>query len=163
MTLSVTKNTVVSFNYTLTDEQGETLDASGERGPMSYLHGAGNIISGLEQALQGRQAGEAFTVTLTPAEAYGERNEANIQRIPLKRLGGGARPRPGQVLALQTQRGPVQVTVVKVGRFSVDVDANHPLAGKTLTFAVEITAVREATAEELSHGHAHGPGGHSHG
>ena len=108
-------------------------------------------------------AGDEFSVTVQPEEAYGARTEANIQRIPLKRLGKMARPEAGQVLGLQTNQGPVQVTVVKVGKFNIDVDANHPLSGQALTFDVEIVSVRDATEEETSHGHAHGPGGHDHG
>lgn len=153
---------VVDFHYTLRNEEGEELDSSREREPMAYLHGAGNIIPGLEKAMEGRVAGEQFEVLVPPGEAYGERTEANVQRIPLKRLGRIPKPQPGQVLGLQTQRGPVQVTVLKVGRFNIDVDANHPLSGQSLNFEVEIIGVREATQEELSHGHAHGPGGHQH-
>jgi FKBP-type peptidyl-prolyl cis-trans isomerase SlyD len=153
---------VVDFHYTLRNEEGEELDSSREREPMSYLHGAGNIIQGLEKAMEGRVAGEQFEVLVPPGEAYGERTEANVQRIPLKRLGRIPKPQPGQVLGLQTQQGPVQVTVLKVGRFNIDVDANHPLSGQSLNFEVEIIGVREAKEEELSHGHAHGPGGHQH-
>lgn len=161
--MKITENKVAEFHYTLTDEQGQPLDSSRERGPMAYLHGAGNIIPGLEKAMEGRVAGDQFSVTVPPEEAYGAGREANIQRIPLKRLGGGPKPRPGQVLTLQTNQGPVQVTVVKVGRFNVDVDANHPLAGQALTFDVEVVSVRDASEEEIRHGHAHGPGGHDHG
>ncbi|MGA0264970.1 MAG: FKBP-type peptidyl-prolyl cis-trans isomerase [Lysobacterales bacterium] len=160
--MNIEDQKVVDFHYTLTNEQGETVESSRERDPMSYLHGANNIIPGLEQAMNGRAAGDTFEVTVQPADAYGERQEANVQRIPLKRLGKIPRPRPGQILGLQTQQGPVQVTVIKVGRFNVDVDANHPLAGQALTFDVEIVGVRDATEEEISHGHAHGPGGHQH-
>ena len=154
---------VVSFHYTLFNEQGQQLESSQGNEPMQYLHGASNIIVGLEQAMAGRLAGDTFSVTVQPADAYGERREGNIQRIPIKRLGNNPRPKPGQVLNFQTNQGPVQVTVVKVGKFNLDVDANHPLAGQVLTFNVEITAVRDATEEETSHGHAHGPGGHNHG
>ena len=161
--MTLEKNTVVEFHYTLRSESGDELDSSRARQPMAYLHGAGNIIPGLEKAMEGRAAGDRFEVTVSPEEAYGMRNEGNVQRIPLKHLGKIPRPRPGQVLNLQTQQGPVQVTVVKVGRFNVDVDGNHPLAGQVLNFEVEIVSLREATEEELSHGHAHGPGGHQHG
>jgi FKBP-type peptidyl-prolyl cis-trans isomerase SlyD len=161
--MTIGKNKVVEFHYSLSNESGDPLDSSRERQPMAYLHGAGNIIPGLEKAMAGRVAGDHFEVTVAPEEAYGVRNEGNVQRIPLKRLGQLARPRPGQVLSLQTQQGPVQVTVVKVGRFNVDVDANHPLAGQVLNFEVDVVSVRDATPEELSHGHAHGPGGHHHG
>jgi FKBP-type peptidyl-prolyl cis-trans isomerase SlyD len=156
---------VVAFHYTLTDEDGETLDTSRERDePMLYLHGAGNIITGLENAMTGRAAGDSFQVSIPPAEGYGERREANVQRVSLKKLGIKAQQlRPGMVLNLQTTQGPASVTVLKVGRFNVDVDANHPLAGRTLNFDVEIVEVRDATEEETQHGHAHGPGGHQHG
>ena len=161
--MTIQENKIVSFPYTLTDAQGEELDSSRERGePMAYLHGAGNIIPGLEKAMLGKSAGDSFNVTVPPEEAYGPRNEKNLQRIPIKRLGKMPKPRPGQILGFQTERGPVQVTVLKVGRFNIDVDANHPLAGQSLTFDVEVTGVRDATQEELSHGHAHGPGGHDH-
>jgi FKBP-type peptidyl-prolyl cis-trans isomerase SlyD len=156
---------VVTFHYTLTGESGEVLDSSHQRGePMVYLHGAGNIIPGLEKALQGRADGEKFTVTVPPEEAYGERRAANVQRLPLKRLGvAPTQLRPGMVLNLQTNKGPAQVTVLKVGRFNVDVDANHPLSGQPLTFEVEIAGIRDSSEDEQQHGHAHGPGGHNHG
>jgi FKBP-type peptidyl-prolyl cis-trans isomerase SlyD len=157
----VEKGKAVSFHYTLTNSEGEQLESSHGNDPMAYLHGANNIIVGLEKAMDGRAAGDTFSVTVPPAESYGERVE-NTQRIPVKRLGGIGKIKKGQVLNLQTSQGPVQVTVVKVGRFNVDVDANHPLAGQELTFDVEITSVRDATEEEVSHGHVHGPGGHHH-
>jgi FKBP-type peptidyl-prolyl cis-trans isomerase SlyD len=162
-TMIVEKSKVVSFHYTLKNEAGEELETSRDKQAMSYLHGANNIIPGLENAMEGRESGDAFSVTVAPEEAYGERREANVQRVPLKRLRGAGKLRPGQILNLQTQKGPVQVTVLKVGRFNVDVDANHPLAGQQLTFDVEITEIRDATKEETKHGHAHGPGGHQHG
>ena len=130
---------------------------------MLYLHGANNIIPGLEKAMEGRKAGDKFEVTVPPGEAYGERKDANVQRLPLKKLGVQANQlQKGMILNLQTNQGPAQVTVLKVGRFNIDVDANHPLAGQSLTFEVEVVEIREATEEELEHGHAHGPGGHSH-
>ncbi len=163
--MNIEDNKVVSFHYTLTNEDGETLDTSRERGePMLYLHGAGNIIPGLEKAMAGKKAGDSFEVAVPPGEAYGERRDANVQRLPLKKLGVKANQlKPGMILNLQTNQGPAQVTVLKVGRFNVDVDANHPLSGHTLNFDVEIVEVRDATEEEQQHGHAHGPGGHDHG
>lgn len=147
---------VVTFHYTLTNDAGDTLDSSRERGePMVYLHGANNIIIGLEKAMAGREAGEAFEVTVPPGEAYGERREANVQRVALKKL--GVKPQqlqPGMILNLQTTQGPAQVTVLKVGRFNVDVDANHPLSGQNLNFDVEILEVRDATEEEAEQGQA---------
>lgn len=156
------KNMVVSFHYTLKNSKGEEMESSRENEPMKYLHGANNIIIGLEKAMQGRAVGDTFSVTVEPEDAYGLRNEKNVQRIPLKRLKGIGRVQAGQILNLKTKQGPVQVTVLKVGRFNVDVDGNHPLAGVQLTFDVEITDIREATEEETTHGHAHGPGGHQH-
>lgn len=153
---------VASFHYTLSNEQGEQIESSRERQPMTYLHGARNIIPGLEQALTGKAAGEQFQVTIAPADAYGERRSDRVQRIPAKHFRDAKHLQPGQMVTIQTRGGPIQATVVKVGRFNVDVDTNHPLAGQTLTFDVEVTAVRDATKEEISHGHVHGPGGVDH-
>jgi len=156
----VEKGKVVTFHYTLKNAAGDELESSRAREPMDYLHGANNIIKGLEKAMEGRAVDDRFSVTVAPEEAYGQRNENNVQRIALKHLKGQGKIRPGQVLNLTTRQGPVQVTVLKVGRFNVDVDGNHPLAGETLTFDVEITAIRDASEEETQHGHAHGPEGH---
>ena len=153
---------VVSFHYTLTNAAGKELESTRERQPMTYLHGAHNIIPGLEKALIGKVVGDCFQVTVEPADAYGEHRPGNIQRIPAKHFRDPRRLEPGQAVSIQTQRGPVQASVVKVGRFNVDVDTNHPLAGQTLTFDVEVTAVRDATDEEISHGHVHGAGGVQH-
>ena len=156
------KDKVVTFHYTLTNAAGEEMESSRESDPMSYLHGANNIISGLEKAMEGHAIKDKFSATLEPEEAYGVRNEKNVQRVPLKRLKGIGKISVGQVLNLKTTNGQVQVTVLKVGRFNVDVDGNHPLAGVQLTFDVEITEIREASEEETKHGHVHGPGGHQH-
>ena len=138
------------------------METSREKDPMSYLHGANNIIPGLEKAMEGHAINDEFSVTVEPEEAYGVRNEKNVQRVPLKRLKGIGKVSVGQVLNLQTKEGQVQVTVLKVGRFNIDVDGNHPLAGQQLTFDVEITDIRDSTEEELKHKHVHGPGGHQH-
>jgi len=156
------KNKVVSFHYTLKNAEGEEMESSRERDPMVYLHGSNNIITGLEKAMEGHAINDKFSATIEPEEAYGVRNEKNVQRVPLKRLKGIGKINAGQILNLQTKQGQVQVTVMKVGRFNVDVDGNHPLAGVALNFAVEIMDVREASAEELDHGHVHGPNGHDH-
>ena len=145
----------VSFHYTLTNEQGEQLDSSRQGEPMSYLHGSRNIIPGLEKEMTGKSAGDAFQVTVAPAEAYGERNEANVKRISAKHFKTSEQLQPGQFVTLQTKQGPIQAVIVKVGRFNIDIDANHPLAGQTLTFDVEVTDIRDATEEEISHGHVH--------
>ena len=158
----VEKDKAVSFHYTLKNADGEQMETSREKDPMSYLHGANNIIPGLEKTMEGHEVNDEFSVTVEPEEAYGVRNENNVQRVPMKRLKGIGKVSVGQVLNLQTNQGQVQVTVLKVGRFNVDVDGNHPLAGQALTFDVEITDIREASAEELEHKHVHGPGGHQH-
>ncbi len=158
----VEKDKAVSFHYTLKNAEGEQMETSREKDPMSYLQGANNIIAGLEKAMEGHAVNDEFSVTVEPEEAYGVRNEDNVQRVPLKRLKSIGKISVGQVLNLQTNQGQVQVTVLKVGRFNVDVDGNHPLAGKQLTFDVEIMDIREASEEELEHGHVHGPGGHQH-
>jgi FKBP-type peptidyl-prolyl cis-trans isomerase SlyD len=160
--MNIENKKVVSFHYTLSNAQGEQIESSREREPMVYLHGAGSIIPGLEKAMAGKKAGDSFEVRVEPVDAYGERKENGIQRIPAKHFKHAERLQVGQPVILQTQQGQVQVTVVKVGRFNIDVDRNHPLAGQTLTFDVEVTDVREATDEELAHGHAHGPGGAHH-
>ncbi|MCJ7815652.1 MAG: peptidylprolyl isomerase [Xanthomonadales bacterium] len=160
--MNIENKKVVSFHYTLSNTQGEQIESSRDHDPMVYLHGAGNIIPGLEKAMAGKTAGDSFEVRVEPAEAYGERNENGVQRIPAKHFKHAERLEVGQPVMLHTKQGQVQVTVVKVGRFNIDVDRNHPLAGQTLTFDVEVTDVREATDDELSHGHAHGPGGAHH-
>ena len=158
----VEKDKVVTFHYTLKNADGEQMESSREKDPMNYLHGAGNIIPGLEKAMEGHAVGDEFSVTVEPEDAYGLRNEKNVQRVPLKRLKGIGKISVGQVLNLQTKQGQVQVTVLKVGRFNVDVDGNHPLAGAQLTFDVEIMDIRDASEEEMTHRHVHGPGGHQH-
>ena len=112
--------------------------------------------------MAGKQAGDCFSVTLKPDQAYGYRREDAVQRIPIKQLSRRKNLKPGAVVTVQTSQGPLDVTVIKAGKFMVDVDANHPLAGRTLTFDIDIVEVRDATEEELAHGHAHGDGGHHH-
>jgi len=158
----VEKDKVVSFHYTLKNAAGEQTETSRENDPMTYLHGANNIIVGLEKAMEGHSVADEFVVTVEPEEGYGIRNEKNVQRVPLKRLKGVGKISVGQVLNLKTNKGQVQVTVLKVGRFNVDVDGNHPLAGAALTFEVEVMDIRDASEEELAHRHVHGPGGHQH-
>ncbi len=160
--MTIQDKKVVSFHYTLTNQDGEQMETTRDKEPMTYLHGAQNIIPGLESAMAGKSVGDEFQVTLEPADAYGEKKEANIQRISSKHFRFPKKLKPGQIVGLQTRKGPVQVTIVKVGRFNVDVDSNHPLAGQALTFDVGVSAVRDATEEEIAHGHAHGPGGVDH-
>jgi len=168
--MKITANTVVSFHYTLregeTDEDKKDVEHSCDGEPTLYLHGASNIIAGLEKALEGKSTGDKVEVSLAPVEAYGLHNPKNIQRVPMKHLvlqgKGKARPKPGMLAQLSTSEGMRSVTIVKAGRHSAEVDTNHPLAGKTVHFDIEVMEVRPATEEEITHGHAHGPGGHQH-
>lgn len=160
--MNIQDNTVVQLHYDLLDENGELIESSREGEPMAYLHGASNIVPGLEKALAGKAVGDALEVTISPEDGYGERQEDMVQRLPAKYLKHAGKLKPGMQVPLQTEEGPRWVTVIKVGLKSVDVDANHPFAGKTLTFKVDIIDIREASDEEKSHGHAHGPGGHHH-
>ncbi len=160
--MKINKDTVVQFHYRLTEEGAEEIENSRGGDPMAYLHGHNNVIKGLERAMEDKAKGDTFSVTVAAVDGYGERQENAKQRIPVKHLMGVKKPKVGQMVSVQTEKGQRQVTVEKVGRFNVDVDTNHPLAGKTLIFDVEIIDVREATGEEISHGHAHGVGGHHH-
>ena len=160
--MQIEKNTVVQFTYSLKDDAGNQLESSETGHPMAYLHGHNNMLEGLEKALEGKADGDNFEVTLPPAEAYGERRDGSEQRVPIKHLQGAKKWKPGMIANVQTEQGHRQVTVVKAGKFMVTVDTNHPFAGKTLTFDIKVLEVREATAEEQAHGHAHGVGGHQH-
>ncbi len=158
------KDKVVTFHYHLTDETGAKVDSSHERAePLTILFGHGQIIPGLEQAMAGHGAGDKFDVSVPPEQGYGERREDFTQRVPKKYFRDADHLKPGDATVLSVQGGGYrQVVVLKVGSSVVDVDLNHPMAGKTLKFEVEITDVREATAEEVEHGHVHGEGGHHH-
>lgn len=158
--MQVAKDKVVSIDYTLTDNEGSVLDTSEGRAPLAYLHGAGNIIPGLEKALEGRQAGEQLTVYVSAAEAYGERDDALTQVVPMDMFQGIDQIKPGMRFQAQTSAGMQVVTVAKVDGDQVTIDGNHPLAGKPLNFAVNVVDVRDATADELAHGHVHGPDEH---
>ena len=161
--MKVEENKIVVFHYTVS-EGGEKVESSQDRGePLAFLVGKGALIPGLEKALMGREAGEKFAVDVAPSEAYGERREDFTQRVPKKYFRDLDHLKPGMLEVLSVSGGGQrQVTVLKVGSSVVDVDLNHPLAGKTLTFDVEIIDVRDATEEEVAHGHAHGVHGHGH-
>ena len=162
--MKVEPNKVVVFHYAVRESGGEEVESSRDRGePLAFLVGTGMLIPGLEKALMGHEAGERFDVTVEPAEAYGERREDFTQRVPKKYFRDAEQLRPGMMTVLSVSGGGQrQVVVQKIGSSVIDVDLNHPLAGKTLTFDVEIVGVRDATAEELAHGHAHGVDGHAH-
>lgn len=160
--MQIDKNSVVAFHYELRDSSGDILESNFDETATLYLHGANNILPGLEKAFAGREAGEEFETTLPPEQAYGIVQENQRQRIPAKYLKHEGKLKPGQIVRFNTDQGMRTATVLKVGKFSVDIDSNHPLAGKTLTFRIRIDSVREATADEQAHGHAHGEGGHQH-
>lgn len=159
--MQIAKNTVVEFHYTLSDANGE-VESSRQHEPVLYLHGQPGLLDGLVEAMEGREAGDVFSVELPVDKAYGPRQDSATQKVQVKHLQGAKKWKPGMLAVIQTEQGPRQVTVVKVGLSQAEVDANHPLAGRDLTFDIEILSVREATAEELAHGHAHGVGGHQH-
>jgi FKBP-type peptidyl-prolyl cis-trans isomerase SlyD len=150
--------TVVTIDYTLTDEDGGELDTSRGGSPLTYLHGAGSIIPGLERALTGRSAGDELAVTVRPEDGYGLRDEDLVQSLPRRNFPAGD-IEVGTRFQAEGPDGSHIVTVVAFDGDSVTIDANHPLAGSTLTFAVSIRDVRASTAEERKHGHVHGPGG----
>ncbi|PPC75902.1 peptidylprolyl isomerase [Pokkaliibacter plantistimulans] len=155
--MQISKHSVVSIHYTLRNDAGEELDSSVGGQPLNYIQGMGNLISGLEEALEGRQAGEKLNVTVPADKAYGEREDQLVQQVPLTAFGGVENIEPGMRFHAETDHGPHVVVVLEVDDEHVVVDGNHPLAGETLHFEVEITEVREASQDELSHGHVHGP------
>ncbi len=162
--MQVAHDKVVLIHYTLTNDAGEVLDSSDGGDPLAYLHGQGNIVAGLEKALDGRQAGEKLQVRVEPSEGYGLRDAALVKRVPRRSFGSAGNIKPGMQFQAQLEHGQTRVvTVTAVKGDMVTIDGNHPLAGEILNFAIEITEVRDATAEELAHGHVHGAGGHHHG
>ena len=162
MASKVEVNKVVSVHYTGSYTDGEVFDTSEGREPLLFLVGHGQMISGFEQELLGAEIGEKREFTLTPEKAYGMRDEAAIQKVPKSQFPDDMQLVPGMVLGAQSDRGPVQFSVVSIDGDEVTVDFNHQMAGMTLRFSVEVVGIREATREELAHGHAHGPGGINH-
>lgn len=157
----IEKNSVVKFHYSVAETGKEQLESSKESQALTVLVGHGAIIPGLEEAMLGKQAGEQIAVTISPDQAYGERREGLTQRIP-KKLFKNAKLAPGMQVVLPTEMGQRAMTILKVGMSVVDVDLNHPMAGKSLDFAVDVLEVRAASEEEIAHGHAHGEGGVEH-
>jgi len=160
--MQVASNTVVSIDYTLTDEAGVVLDTSEGAEPLTYVHGVGAIIPGLEAALAGKGSGERVQVTVEPENGYGQRDLALIQTVGRDQFRGAPDIEVGMQFEATGPGGGRIVTVVHIEGDRITLDANHPLAGKTLHFEVEVVGVREATAEELEHRHVHGAGGHEH-
>ena len=160
--MQIKRNTVVTIDYTLHDNEGSLIESSEGHDPYRYIHGIGATIPGLEAALEGKQAGEELKVSLPPEQAYGERDEDLVQSVPRERFKFGGELAAGMQFRASTETGTRVVTVTKIDGEDVTVDGNHPLAGATLTFAVTVREVRDASTEELEHGHVHGPGAHGH-
>lgn len=159
--MKITQNTVVQLHYQLNDENG-LLESSAQSEPLLYLHGHQNMLPAIEAALSDKTVGDKLELMLTPEQAYGERRDDAVQSVMVKHLQGAKKWKAGMSAVVETEQGPRQVTIVKMGMFKADVDTNHPLAGKTLTFNFEVLDVRAASDDEIAHGHAHGIGGHHH-
>jgi FKBP-type peptidyl-prolyl cis-trans isomerase SlyD len=157
--MQIADKMAVTIAYTLKDDAGKVIDTSEGREPLTYLHGTGIIVPGLEKALVGKQVGETVEVSLVPAEAYGMPDGKRVRNVPLRKLPEG-KVAVGMRYRVQTEHGPIAALVTAVKGDYATVDTNHPLAGMNLHFDVKVVAIREATAEELEHGHVHGPGVH---
>jgi FKBP-type peptidyl-prolyl cis-trans isomerase SlyD len=160
--MQISNNTAVSIHYTLTKDDGEVIDSSIGHDPLAYLHGTGNIISGLEAALHGRNTGDKFKAHIPAADAYGQIFEDRVQVISREMFDGIDTIEVGMQFHADVSEGPGIVTVIAVDGENVTIDGNHPLAGMPLNFDIEVIDVRPATAEEIDHGHIHGTGGHHH-
>ena len=157
--MNIEKNVVVSLAYQVKLEDGVVVDQATTEAPLDYLHGHNNLISGLESQLEGKVVGDKFSATIAPEDAYGEHNDALVQRVPADVFQGVEQVEVGMRFLADTDQGPIPVEITEVDGDEVVVDGNHMLAGQTLTFDVEVMATREATAEELEHGHIHKEGG----
>jgi FKBP-type peptidyl-prolyl cis-trans isomerase SlyD len=161
--MPIAQDSVVTIHYTLKNDAGEVIDSSASGEPLAYLHGHGNLVPGLERELAGKSTGDKLNVKVSAAEGYGEHDDRLVQRVPRRSLRGISNVSVGMRLHAQTEEGARAVTVTHIAGDMVTIDGNHPLAGMDLNFEIEITDVRKATEEELSHGHVHGPdGGHHH-
>ncbi|MBI1285947.1 MAG: peptidylprolyl isomerase [Flavobacteriales bacterium] len=162
--MSITKNKVALIHYTLKDDSGEILDSSEGHDPLAYIHGIGNLVEGLEEALEGKMIGDKIITSVSPEKGYGHRSEDNVHVVPLASFqpDGDEKLEVGMQVRVETNEGIGIAEVTKIDGEHVTLDLNHPLSGETLHFEVEVVDVRDATNEELDHGHAHGPGGHHH-
>lgn len=159
--MEIAERCAVTIAYILKDETGKVLDSSEGHDPITYLQGTGTIVSGLEKALLGKKAGDELKVSLTAAEAYGHRDETRIRNVPARKLAEG-KPRAGMRYRVDTEGGPIAALVTAVKGDYATINLNHPFAGMNLQFEVTVVGVREATAEEVEHGHVHSPGGGHH-
>lgn len=160
--MQVAKHKVVVIDYTLKDDQGTVIDSSKDGEPMAYIQGMNNIIPGLENALTGKKAGDSLQVTVAPSDGYGEHDAAMQQEVPREMFDGAADVQVGMQFHASNGDDMHVVTVIGVTETHITVDGNHPLAGQILNFDVTIVDVRDPSAEEMEHGHVHGPGGHNH-
>jgi len=160
--VKIENNRVVQIHYTLKDDQGEVLDSSIGNDPLPYIHGVGALIPGLEKQLLGKEAGEKFTAIIVPAEGYGEYDEDQVFQVSAGEFEGDDDLELGMQVQLDTENGPAIATVTEIDGDEVTLDLNHPLAGVILHFDVEVMEVREATKQELDHGHVHSGGAHHH-
>ncbi len=160
--MDITADRVVTIHYTLKDDSGTVLDSSSGGEPLAYIQGHGNLVAGLEKALEGKTDGSTLAVVVPAADGYGTRDEALVQRVPKRSLQGAGEIKKGMQFQARTEDGMRVFTVMAIVGDMVTLDGNHPLADQTLHFDVEVVGVREATREELDHGHVHGAGGHHH-
>ena len=160
--MQIEKNKVVQFHYIMKDANGEELQSTRDGDPATYLHGHGSMFPGIEEAIKGKQEGDQLELTLPPEKTFGHVRENAQLRTSKKHIKHTGRYKVGDSVVLHTKEGEQLVKVVKIGHSMIDVDTNHPHAGKTLTFTIDVVGVRDANQEELRHGHAHGPGGHQH-
>lgn len=156
--MNISDKKVASFHYTLKDNSGNILDSSDGQSPLSYIQGMGNIIPGLENALEGKTKGDKLQVTVKPEEAYGNHSPELTQKVNKSELPESDKLELGMQFQADSDNGPIILTVTNIDNDLITLDGNHPLAGQTLHFDIEITEVREAKESELDHGHVHGPG-----
>ncbi len=160
--MQIAKHKAVSINYTLTNDAGEVLDATGDGPPLSYIQGIGNLIPGLEAALEGKSPGDKLDVLIAPEDGYGLRDDALVQTVNREVFGPDIELEVGMCFRTSGGGAPEVIAITRIDGDRITVDGNHPLAGESLHFGVEIVDVRDATDEEIDHGHVHGPGGHEH-
>jgi FKBP-type peptidyl-prolyl cis-trans isomerase SlyD len=159
--MKVTNNTVVSIHYTLTDNDGNVLDSSNGRDPLVYMQGVGQLIPGMEEGMEGKVAGDKMKLNISPEKGYGLHDSNLVQQVPVSAF-GGQEIKVGMQFEAGNDYQRFLVTITEINNETVTVDGNHPLAGVELNFEVELLKVREATSDEIAHGHAHGIGGHHH-
>lgn len=160
--MKTARDTVVTLHYTLTDERGEVLDSSTGGEPLTYLHGHGNLVPGLERALEGASAGHTAKVSVHAADGYGEHNPELVFDAPREHFPSNMTLKVGERVHAEGPNGAIPLMIVQVTEKGAILDGNHPLAGQTLHFDIQVITVRAATQEEIAHGHVHGSGGHHH-